>query len=259
MSLLLGDDMRSVRSVLGSWKTLIAAFAICATAPPAKADIDFTIQQETSPGVFATIDSGVLVAGTGPGPGNLPSTTIGGTTFTISNATYVKGLSMDQVSYSATVASSSAVQQIYVISVYSTGGTFKSVGPLGTVIALQTSLTETSSVGSNGLSASSQYTSLGGQTKNDGLGVQGVLGQTVSDTPVPFAITDTTNFDLSAISTEVQLGANASVGYGVSANILLPEPSGIASAWMGLPCMALLMGFSRLRRRLIDTVNPGIA
>lgn len=265
--------MFAARNILTPLGALIAIVAICATAPPARADLFLTITDQKSPNGTTTIDVTKNASGTA---------TVDSYSFAYSVSSAATKTS-ESVSLTATVSpasSSSTPKANFELTLFSSTATSVSdiaaspksglFSPLGTTGSNLT-LTNTSSIGSvtaksASLSSQAGYTAYNGNTAG---GIQtkmtskatlsGGAGSTGSQSSVlDFnQKKNTSSYDISGMAVVVKQGAGGgSFTFTNTAKIaLLPEPSGVAAALAGLPCLGLLVGVVRRRRLQANPVS----
>jgi hypothetical protein len=274
--------MNSVRKFFSPWKALIAAVAFCATTSAAKADLYLQITDVTGQAGPAIVDLGAS-GGTGTTSafssegftikytasesyGNNASLTLSAsvinTGMTSGNSTvYSAGAFKFQLVSSTTTGAVSSLPTS------ATSGFFSPalVGS-GQQIGLYSTLSTTDFVSGSKVTANSSYTGYNGSTAG---GIQSITPGGSYSTSLNSGNSSstggiykfnqaagTTSFDLSSVSVDVQSGGGSAgtVSFKASA-IAMPEPSGIAAALAGLPCLGLLVGYARRRR---VSVSPAV-
>lgn len=271
--------MNSVRKFFSPCKALIAAVAFCATTSAAKADLYLQITDVTGQAGPALVDLGAS-GGTGTTSafssegytikytasesyGNLTlSASVINTGMTSGNSTiYSAGAFKFQLVSSTTTGAVSSLPTS------ATSGFFSpAIVGSGEQIGLYSTLSTTAFVSGSKVTANSSYTGYNGSTAG---GIQSITpggsystslnSGNSSSTGQVYKFnqgTGTTSFDLSSVSVDVQSGGGSAgtVSFKASA-IAMPEPSGIAAALAGLPCLGLLVGYAR--RRSVS-VSPAV-
>jgi len=256
--------MTAVRKLLTPWRVLIAAVAICATAPPAKAELYLTITDQSAGGQRTTIDVNKTPSG---------KDTFDGYTFTYSVSS-TQSATKDSISLTASLTAnqdatagnfkftlfSSTAKDLASLPSSPTTGFFAPLGTTGTPLVLSTSLSTTQMSSTFGSVASTgSYRGFG--TPGTVAGVQSETNSTLTATSSGDQSTSTmfqqaagtTSFNLKNSTVEVNSsGKGTSVQFTSTTTIALPEPSGVAAAMAGLPCLGLLVGFVRRRRPAVD-------
>jgi hypothetical protein len=256
--------MNAVRRLFSPWKVLLAAFAICATAAPARADLYLKITDTSDPSNTPTT---YHITGTG----TTTNTDFDGFTIKYSAAT-TQSAGHATLSLTASVINtggSIGSFRFELLTSSSTGSTPASnptsgyfsgsvVGD-GEHIKLFSTLSTTDFVSGSKVTANSSYTGYDGSTAG---GIQTVtpgssdkVSVTSGNSSATGGVTSftqangTTSFDLSSISTDVQSSGKGTVSF-VATTVAMPEPSGTVAALAGLPCLGLLVGFARRRAQL---------
>jgi hypothetical protein len=234
--------MKSVRfRTLG--RALIAAVAICAAAPPAKADLlTFSTQN-------GTITSSATVSNNSTG-----TTTVGD--FSVSYAvtdTLVNGTEMLSVAVTAVRNGTTGNLGTQQLGFDLSGGGY-SVGSIGT-------LTSTINIGSSSKAsgASAATTALYTDAATAGPITQGSGAVTVTSTnSAPGSSSASTGvnvnspFTLETQGSLVKAAPGSTVSFTATAQVHgVPEPSGAIAALAGMPCVGLLLGFARRLRRSV--------
>jgi hypothetical protein len=141
------------------------------------------------------------------------------------------------------------------------GGLYTAPGVTNDTSYLQTSLSNVTYTRAGGdtssifeVTASSTYAGYNGSnntittTKTDS-GIQ-VNSNTTSATGTTLLVGPRDpRYDISSNEVNVKLGLNSNLEFHSTATLMLPEPSGVAAAFAGLPCVGFLLGFARRLRR----------
>jgi hypothetical protein len=206
-------------------KVLIAAVAICAAAPTAKADLtlDFTSNgSTTSMSITPTATGSGLVVGN----------------FTVSYAvseTYTNGVESLSVQVTAVKGNGGTSANASALA-YSLTDTNVTTPPDGGT--LKNGLTSSFTNGGTNQTASSLA------TYQDGNGtINTTTSASIPGINTPYVL---------ETSGQVRHAANGSTStFTSTASVIgVPEPTGVIAALAGLPCMGLVIGFARRRRAL---------
>jgi len=265
--------MNAVRKLFTPWKALIAAVAICVSAAPARADLYLQVIDTTN-----DVSNQYHISGTG-GSGTTSSDFAGfSVDYVVSSAT-TNGASLK---LNATVNATEATNIKFVLLSSSGTGAAPTANAttgffttplagdgqqLGLYSTVKTSATDW--VSGSKISSYAGYTAYNGSTaggiystptnnayKNTYTVTDSTAGSSKTSSVYQFnQANGTTSFDLSSISTDLQVGAGK-VGFEAQA-IAVPEPTGVLAALAGLPCLGLLVGFARRRTALGTAARAG--
>lgn len=264
--------MFAVRKILTPWRALIATVVICATAPPARADLFLTITNNNGPG-STTIDLG--------NSGGSGTTTVAGYSFAydVTSSPNTASNHSASIGLDLTVTSTKTGTGNFTVDLFSatnssgntSSGVFTpGVGSTGSSLQLTNSSSIKSLTASSGsLTTSGDYTAYNGNTTggidSETTGTtsfSNTKGQTSTGTSnASFSqVSGTSSFDLSADSSTVSITGKGKIEVTskttVTTNVAtVPEPSGVAAAMAGLPCLGLLVGFARRRRLQVNPVS----
>jgi len=262
--------MNAVRRLLTPWKVLIAAVVICSSASPAKADLFLDVFDNNAPKHSIEVDVTTHPTGT---------TAVFPYTFSYSVSS-VNTASEQQVSMSVTIAPKSGLTtappaadftiKLFSSTASSIGGTpnqpksgfFSPIGTAGTALTLTSTTSIDSLTASSGsVQGNAKYVGYDGSTKG-GIQTVSTASQTqtgTGSTTNQSSFTEksgTTSDDLSAIAVHVKKAAGSGdLKFTTTATLAMPEPSGVAAAMAGLPCLGLLVGLVRRRRVQLNPVQ----
>jgi hypothetical protein len=230
--------MNRARRLLSPAKLLIAAIAICAAAPSAKADLFLEISDSTHAPTLVDL---------GPTGGT------GTKTFDGYTITYTASASSNSLTLDASVKNVSNTSSALSLNLFSSGTTGGYYSALPGALTLSSTLDVKSISGTNSASTSELggYTPYGGSTSSTSLVTS--TNSTGSVTGLPTPVTGGTSFDLStgdmvSNATGGALKTGATGHFVATTTVALPEPTGIAAALAGLPCLGMVLGFARRRR-----------
>jgi len=250
--------MRIARRILSQWKVLVAAFAICAAAPSARADLTLNVAAVGGNGPHTALLTGIGQAdGSKSGTFNLGAGYF--LDYTISQTYDPSSPASQEIAYTAVLRpATSATSPVPLFVNYTlTSSGFTQPAPLGPATLttyVEADLTSSSASATGSISAVSQLNAPVGPVTTlayataDPAGMSGpnyhFFGSDSTDT----GVTLTPGYTLSSISGTMQSSGSTGT-FRVVSTVALPEPSGVVAAFAGLPCMGALLGFARRYRR----------
>jgi hypothetical protein len=255
-------------------RALIAVVAIGFAAPSVRADLYLSVTQigvgttyydlsngmATNSGTSEAAFQGWTLSATGTmpaGPGSQsvvlsatlkslvsPTSAPGSFQFNLSSSTYSNhASSVDHLVESATYAAVFAAPSPATNStgVFSNPSSGKGYLSSSLVVGKLPDLTDSTILFA---SNQAQYTGYGPPQTVTDLGEHLSGMGTANSTPVLISSLSP-KFDLSDLTTDIQATSGSQVSFVSTATVALPEPSGVAAAFAGLPCMGMLLGFAR--------------
>jgi hypothetical protein len=211
-------------------KVLIAAIAICAAAPSAKADLDLTFSSPNGPTTSMTVSP--TASGTGLVVGN----------FTIDykvSETFQNGVETLTLEITRAVNNGTSTKP------GSNSLNFRLSDTDVTTPTAGTTLKNTlSGVTITGGGANQKVTNAATYTDYEGVypnGLPTTTSTSIGGFSTPYELTTSGQISVAAVGSNTTFTSTAQV-------IGVPEPSAVIAAMAGLPCMGLVVGFARRRR-----------
>jgi hypothetical protein len=257
--------MRSFRRFFNPWKVLIAAVAICASAAPARADLNLTItdsngttelSKAVSNGSTGTVQfSGfditytVIDKSTATGTKSAPTITSDlGVTFTVTTAATPSGTATTSDSFKwnlsgtdlkapAGSTGSATIESLLNVASDSFGNTNKA-----DTLKLNNLRGKFTSDGNSTTSNSVNWTNTQGPGNYNANTSSVTMGST-------YKLSDQGAF-VYKVKGGTGTKSSSSITFTSTTRVVaaVPEPSGLLAAAAGLPCLGMLVGFVRLRR-----------
>ena len=227
-------------------KALIAVMAIGLAASSAKADLAVTFQDVTSGGTTYTQSIGGL------SNGSTGAISVGDFTGTYTvHYTDVNGYQAVSLDITATNNSSTSSDLRSIVSNGSVTTPSSIVGTSATLGAFVNVTGSTQTAGSM-VTEEATYIPGTGSSVSTSTGVMlsagSETGSASSSTSIPSLAS---SYELDGFNVDYSANGRSTISYSAGA-FVAPEPSGIAAAMAGLPCMGALLGFVRRRRLAVS-------